>query len=215
MSGLILSQDARDSNYKFETVETAPFSSKEWWADGWQGNQGNTPHCGAYSWMHAISDGPVFQKTIVNNPLMKPKQFYDLCKDIDELKGEGTTLHATAKVAKNLGIVSEYRWVNDLDNLVLALLVHGPVIAGTNWYQGMSAPENGKMKIKGSMTGGHAYVINGVDVNKKLFRIKNSYGKLWGKNGHAYLSFSDMERLIKEKGLFLVPFIQNVEKIPH
>jgi C1A family cysteine protease len=48
--------------------------------------------------------------------------------------------------------------------------------------------------------GGHAYVINGIDIDKKLFRIKNSWGQRWGKNGFAFISFTDMEKLIRENG---------------
>ena len=58
----------------------------------------------------------------------------------------------------------------------------------------------GLIKVKGSIEGGHAYVINGVDVNNKLFRIKNSWGKNWGKNGFAFISFNDMNKLIKKQG---------------
>ena len=43
-------------------------------------------------------------------------------------------------------------------------------------------------------------IPNGVDIDKKMFRIKNSWGQRWGKNGFAYISFNDMNKLIKENG---------------
>jgi C1A family cysteine protease len=58
----------------------------------------------------------------------------------------------------------------------------------------------GIIRVGGRLAGGHAYLINGVDTNKKLFRLKNSWGRNWGQYGSAYISFSDMERLIKEYG---------------
>jgi aminopeptidase C len=60
--------------------------------------------------------------------------------------------------------------------------------------------KNGLIRLSGHIAGGHAYVINGVNTITKQFRIKNSWGKAWGVSGHAYISFSDMKRLIIERG---------------
>ena len=62
----------------------------------------------------------------------------------------------------------------------------GPVVVGTYWYSSMFYPDrNGLIKINGGIAGGHAYVINGVDKTKKLFRIKNSWGQSWGIRQHS------------------------------
>ena len=77
----------------------------------------------------------------------------------------------------------------------------GPVVVGTYWYLRMFYPDrSGLIRIGGPIVGGHAYVINGIDTNKKLFRIKNSWGRRWGINGSAYISFNDMSRLIMMNG---------------
>ena len=44
----------------------------------------------------------------------------------------------------------------------------------------MCPDKNGVIKIGGRLSGGHAYVINGVDTKTKMFRLKNSWGKSWG-----------------------------------
>ena len=44
------------------------------------------------------------------------------------------------------------------------------------------------------------HVLIGLGFKKQQFRIKNSWGLGWGQQGHAYISFSDMTRLIKEQG---------------
>jgi C1A family cysteine protease len=97
--------------------------------------------------------------------------------------------------------ISSYLWTYDINVLINTVLTKGPVVVGTKWYSSMFTPDrNGVIRVLGRVAGGHAYVINGVDRNTKLFRIKNSWGKTWGKSGHAYISFTDMARLIRENG---------------
>jgi len=77
----------------------------------------------------------------------------------------------------------------------------GPVVVGTNWYWNMFYPNSeGILNIGGKLPGGHAYLINGVDTKRQLFRIKNSWGRAWGKNGSAYIRFYDMKMLIAKNG---------------
>jgi C1A family cysteine protease len=52
--------------------------------------------------------------------------------------------------------------------------------------------------------GGHAVLINGVNMVKKLVRIKNSWGRSWGDNGHCWLSFADLDALLKDNGEALI-----------
>lgn len=215
--GLILHKDPRDTQYEYKIVtgNKPPFKQKEWWSNGWWGDQGVTPYCGAYSWLHLFEDGPVFQDSIPNKstPLFSPDLFYKKCKEIDGMSGEGTTIHAGAAIAKNLGLITEYRWITTVDDAIDALLIHGPVIAGTHWYVGMEADSAGRMRVSGASMGGHAYLINGVDMDRQTFRIKNSYGKKWGKNGHGFISFKDMQKLFDTGGSLCVPFVTKVSDL--
>jgi len=122
---------------------------------------------------------------------------------VDEWPGEnynGTSVRAGAKVLADRGHIGEYRWAWDLETVVRALLDVGPVVVGTNWYSGMFEPNQGIIDISGTVAGGHAYLLNGVNRNKGMIRLKNSWGRDWGSRGHAYISFEDMDRLIKEDG---------------
>lgn len=209
--GRVYIEDKRDLNYliknnqrTLQQISTPPkvLTQRYWDANGWWGDQGNTPQCVGYSWSHWLEDGPVQQSGIP--PIIKPFDIYKNAQKLDEWYGEnydGTSVRGAVKYLKNIGKVKSYYWAFNIQTLSETILKLGPVVVGTNWYNGMFYPnKNGLIKIGGQMVGGHAYLINGVDTKTKQFRIKNSWGKSWGKGGHAFISFNDMSRLIKENG---------------
>jgi hypothetical protein len=206
-------EDKRDKNYlitkniqviKEQTLRQAPktLTSRYWSDTGWWGNQKSTPQCVGYSWAHWLEDGPVEQKGVA--PIIKPSLIYQNAQKLDEWSGEnydGTSVRGGVKYLKSVGKVKSYYWAYDLNTLINTVMNIGPVVVGTNWYYNMFFPDkNGVIKIGGDLSGGHAYVINGVDTKTKMFRLKNSWGKSWGKSGSAFISFANMERLIKEQG---------------
>ena len=168
----------------------------------WWGNQGNTPQCVGYAWAHWIADGPVIHNGV--QPPISPTLIYQQAQLVDEWPGtnyDGTSVRGAAKYLNTTGKIGNYYWGYDVQTLINTLLQIGPVVVGTNWYYNMFYPNsNGVISIGGSLSGGHAYVLNGVDTVNRLFRIKNSWGQSWGKSGHAFISFTDMTRLINERG---------------
>lgn len=204
MLGRNATNDSRDVLYPMKAVipKGAPESHyKYYWNNGWWGNQENTPQCVAYSWIHLLEDGSVTQNARPA-PILDPVSLYNECQQNDEWAGtayDGTSVRAGAKVLQAKGFIKEYRWGYSIDELIQCILKVGPAVIGTNWYYNMFFPNSkGEIFPKGDYMGGHAYLVNGVNVKKKIFRIKNSWGKEWGKNGSATISFKDMEFLISK-----------------
>lgn len=219
--------DERDKNFPVsavlaETGDNLPYFPKRyWWADGWWGNQGPNPHCVAYAWMHYLEDGPVIQDVVTESrskPFYTPSAFYNLCQQHDQWPGEnyaGTSVRAGAKILNHLGIVKSYRWAFTLEDVIKTVKYIGPMVVGTRWYSSMSQPTNsGLMRATGTMQGGHAYLINGLDDDLGLFRIKNSWGREWGKEGYAFLPYSDFEMLLNSGGEACIAFENKMENVP-
>jgi len=219
--------DERDKNFPVSTVlaeakdTLPPIPRRFWWSDGWWGNQGDMPFCVAYAWMHYLEDGPVIQDAITESrskPFYSPKQFYDLCQKNDQWDGEnydGTSVRAGAKILNHIGVVKSYRWAFTLEDVLSTVKYIGPMVVGTRWYSNMSTPNSsGLMRASGTAQGGHAYVINGLDEATGLFRIKNSWGRDWGKQGYAFLTFEDFERLLLNGGEACVAFENKMLDVP-
>jgi len=221
--------DERDKLYPIGTVINESIDSlpniklKEWWDDGWWGDQGNTYECVAYSWMHYLEDGPVIQDGFQRNkPFYETTDFFDLCQKHDRWEGEGqkgTSVRAGAKILHHLNIIESYHWATSMDDVINCLKYVGPMVAGTRWYRGMSIPETregkrGVIRTKGKASGGHAYVLNGIDEDRQLIRIKNSWGQHWGQNGHAYISFDDFNSLLETGGDACIAFESKMNHVP-
>ena len=82
--------DARDNNYLIKNLSAmrkAPAITQKFWdANGWWGNQRNSPHCVGYAWAHWIEDGPV--EHAGKAPIVPPVQIYENAQKLDEWEGE-------------------------------------------------------------------------------------------------------------------------------
>ena len=212
--GRIYIPDERDGQYPMrrllDSVEVEKKTFKYWCPNMWWGDQGNTPQCVAYSWAHWLAAGPLtqpasrkFHQNDTGEPFV-PANLYKWAQEVDEWPGtdyDGTSVRAGAKVLKNYNFISAYHWAQNIDDVVNALLYLGPVVVGTNWLYDVFFPnEEGVITATGSIQGGHAYLLDGINIKKGLIRIKNSWGKDWAHHGFAYIYIDDLANLLQENG---------------
>lgn len=198
--------DERDNSFPMQAMiprEVPKRHFKYWYPSGWWGDQGRTPQCVAYAWIHWLEDGGVTQDH-KQAPVMNPSLVYRNAQLVDQWEGDdydGTSVRAGAKVLKANGYIESYRWTQDVEVLAQAILTTASVVVGTYWFSDMSRPNNDNIITPtGSMQGGHAYIINGYNAKTGYFRVKNSWGRAWGNKGYAYIKKEDMQKLLSMYG---------------
>lgn len=187
----------------------APLKSKIWRCDP-RLDQRNTPHCVGYSFTHDHAAEP--QRRKVNETLAD--RWYKWAQDHDEWAGSsyaGSSILGGAKAGVALGYFSEYRWAFSVNEVLRTVGHLGPVLVGTIWTRSMFSPDNrGLVKVSGATSGGHAWMIRGVDLNREEIVARNSWGRDWSAIGGDFrLSFADLGRLLEEQGDCAFPVRQS------
>lgn len=186
------------------TPATPTVTARTWYSPGVM-DQGATSECVGYSGVKYLTTAPVY-----NKPL-DPHELYKECQRTDEWPGEdydGTSVRGLFKALKRRGLVSGYKWAFEYELVVNHILTAGPVVMGTVWPMEMFTPDrHGYIEPKGEDAGGHAWLIIGANRNRRnpdgtrgAVRMINSWGDGWAQNGRAWITFNNLDWLIKEDG---------------
>lgn len=164
--------------------------------------QGNTPHCAAYSICN-ICEALIWKKTgkLIN---LNADQVYAKAKTLDgAVNDEGTYLEYAIQAALQLGgfngskikVNTAYNDRTDKTVELLKFLIHkydflhAGFMISEGWYGASS--KNPYAIAKGSSLGGHAVIICGYDQTGVY--IQNSWGQEWGSMGFAIVPWNDVK----------------------
>ncbi len=186
-------------------------------------DQGNEGACVGFGCGHELVAEPV-EVLSVNYSYCREKIYWEAQK-LDEWPGgaypgapnyyEGTSVLAGLKVLKRTGWCDEYRWTFSFEDFLNGISNEGPAIVGTNWYRGMfETDKDGFVHVTGLNEGGHCWLVKGINVEKGYLIGHNSWGTSWGIDGDFKISFSDMEKLLKNDGEAAFLIGRNITPIP-
>lgn len=183
----------------FQAATLRPW--RYWYPGSWWGDQGMTSSCVSYAFTHYLKDGPVTQPDHVPDAFGLYREFQKNDPWGARSTDDGTTISAGAYTLRQKGFISSYYWTTDVDEIVRALLTVGPVVIGIPWYTGFYYPNDktGLLELSGRIEGYHAILINGVNRITRRVRLKNSWGREWGKGGHCYMSFDTLAKVVADR----------------
>lgn len=203
-----------------KVITTPPARRNKLWRIGQILDQGREGACVGFGWTAEVLSTPVsvdlarVKFDIPREPTEFAKSVYREAQKIDEWAGEdyeGTSTLAGAKVLRKYGLLKEYRWAFNVNEVIDAVLVKGPVVIGIWWYDNMYNAPNGILHVGGQKVGGHCLTIVGYRLAKDSktgtdsFILQNSWGNDWGVNGLAEMSVAQMAELLADDGEACVP----------
>ncbi len=214
--------DARSRKYSVRAVTPVGITRRNvLWKPGPILDQGYEGACVGFGWTAEALGSPVrvdlkrAKAVVPQDPEEFARWVYSHAQKIDEWDGEdydGTSVLAGAKVMQGAGFLNQYRWAFSMGELTDALMIRGPVVIGTYWYENMFDAPNGILTPGGEEVGGHCLLVIGYKQNapelggENGFWLQNSWGKDWGKGGLALIREYDLAWLLAKDGEACVPF---------
>ena len=206
--------DDRSRSYSIMEIVARKLRSYTWRIDETL-DQGSEGACVGFGVTHELAARPSEVQNLTNAFAF---DLYHAAQKIDPWEGEdysGTSVLAGTKIAQQLGYFEEYRWAFGLEELIYGVGHNGPAVLGIPWYKDMYSPDSdGFISVSGKKVGGHCILCRAVKITKKsddngpldfgdiegYFTLRNSWGGDWGKGGDCYITFADMDKLLKLRG---------------
>lgn len=213
--------DERSRNFAISDVITErPKRRNKQWRSGEILDQGREGACVGFGWTAEALATPIpvdITKMKADVPRTGNEfaaNLYHIAKTLDDTPGEdydGTSVLAGAKTMQQLGLIKEYRWAFDIEDVIDAILTKGPVVLGIYWYDSMYKAPEGILSVSGKIVGGHCITAVGFktaassSTGEDTIILQNSWGADWGINGLAEIRVSELTELLKNDGEACVP----------
>lgn len=176
-------------------------------------DQGDIGSCTGNAAVGCLGTDPLFAKLPLHPDLTEALALktYQIATTLDEDRDAyppvdtGSTGLAAAKALQQQGLIVGYQHTFTFEAFLKALRMF-PVMLGINWYSSFDKPlDNGLIRIShtAQVRGGHEVYAD--EIVGQHIGFTNSWTSAWGRQGRAYLSFDDVERLLSEKGDVTVP----------
>jgi hypothetical protein len=211
--------DERSRQYPVMATVDKSFPRSYTWRCDVVLDQGREGACVGFALAHELAARPKVFTGITNSEGLR---IYHAAQKIDPWPGgaypgaspryDGTSVLAGVKILAREGKIAEYRWAFGVDDLAVAVSRKGPAVLGVPWYSGMYEPRDGKLVIEGSVVGGHAILCHSFNAKRREFKVHNSWGPDWGKEGEAVVSWETMSRLLAEDGEAVIPMVRKFQQ---
>ncbi len=133
-------------------------------------------------------------------------RLYTAATWVDDIDGvyppsdTGSSGLAVMKVLKARGWIRDYAHAFTLEQALRALVLR-PGITGITWLEGCDNPDaEGIVRYEGAERGGHEIELCGLDAERELVWMANSWGEEFGAKGYFAMSFSDYGKALANHG---------------